>query len=144
MYLWVCLCLWMIPTSSPAQPDTMAIKIDTASQHEMPVFPGGPERLQAILAQNLVYPKNAKRDGIEGLVLVGFTIDTTGAVSGIHILRGIRKDIDQEAMRLAALLTGWQPGRLDGKPVPILYTLQVRFSMQDKRVVKRSAVKAGQ
>ena len=71
-----------------------------------PVFPGGVQNIYKIIEENLQYPKSAIKDKVGGKVITQFVVDTLGNVRDIEILKGIRQDIDDEAMRLIGLTNG--------------------------------------
>lgn len=88
--------------------------------------------MKSIIEENMHYPKSARKDRIGGRVVVQFTIDTSGVVADIQVVEGVRKDIDQEAMRLISLLKGWTPGTMDGKKVRVQYQLPLNFYPDNK------------
>ena len=97
-----------------------------------PVFPGGVQNIYKIIEENLQYPKSAIKDKVGGKVITQFVVDTLGNVRDIEILKGIRQDIDDEAMRLIGLLNGWTPGIQDGRKVKVRYVLPLTFFPSDK------------
>jgi protein TonB len=76
-----------------------------------------------------VYPAQAKREGIEGVVVVAVTIDAAGNVESVTVLRGLGFGLDESAMR-AVRETAWTPGSLDGRAVRTTRRLNIRFSLQ--------------
>jgi len=97
----------------------------------MPQFPGGQEQLFAFLRENIKYPKKARRDGIQGKVLIKFTIDTAGYVRDIIILQSLREDIDNAATKLISQMPRWTPGYQKGKAIPVQYNLPLNYSLTD-------------
>jgi hypothetical protein len=67
---------------------------------EMPVPPGGMEGFTKYLIENLKYPKAAKDNKVEGMVMVTFVVKSDGSVSKPEILRGIGEGCDEEALRV--------------------------------------------
>lgn len=96
-----------------------------------PQFKGGEARLFKILEANIVYPSEAKRDGVTGTVVVEFTVDTTGAATDIKIFQGVRLDINREAARVVGLLQDWTPATYNGRKVGVVYKLPIRFSLSN-------------
>jgi len=45
-----------------------------------PEFPGGVEKMYEYIGQNLVYPKTAQRDNIQGKVFVKFVVTKDGDI----------------------------------------------------------------
>ena len=78
----------------------------------------------------LKYPEKAKADGMQGRVLVQFTIGTDGAVSDVKLLRGVCEELDAEALRIISSSPKWEPGKQDGKPVPVSYIFPIVFKLK--------------
>lgn len=90
---------------------------------------GGYPALYDYLAAQLRYPEAARRDGVEGAVLVGFTINTEGAAKSIRVIRGLREDLDQEALRLIGQMPRWAPATINGQPVATQHTMPLTFQL---------------
>jgi len=56
--------------------------------HEIADFPGGMEGYLKFIKENLVYPKEAKENEIEGIVNIDFDIEEDGTVSNVKIPKG--------------------------------------------------------
>lgn len=94
-----------------------------------PSFRGGQQKLFEFLGNNLVYPKEAKEAGIEGVVFVEFYIEKDGTVCDSKVLRGIGYGCDEEALRVVGLMPKWSPGKQRGKAVRVRYTLPINFKL---------------
>jgi TonB family protein len=99
-------------------------------------YKGGNDRMFKILKKNIKYPEQAIKDSIGGTVYVYFTIDTAGHSTDIKIIKGVREDIDKEAIRCVDLLNEWIPGRNNGKKVNSHHILPIKFSLTDKNKAK--------
>ncbi|MBQ6080450.1 MAG: energy transducer TonB [Muribaculaceae bacterium] len=97
---------------------------------QMPQFPGGDEALLKYLSSHINYPPMAAEDGIQGRVIVQFVVDKTGRVGEVKLVRGVDKNLDNEAVRVCKLLPKFTPGRQNGQPVSVWYTLPVTFKLQ--------------
>ena len=97
-----------------------------------PEFPGGMEALYKYLAENIHYPEQAKKDGVQGRVFVRFVIEADGTVTGAEVLRGIGGGCDEEAVHVVKAMPKWKPGTVDGKPVRVQYNLPITFKLRDK------------
>jgi protein TonB len=95
----------------------------------MPVFPGGQQAMYDWISKNLVYPQEAIEDGMEGKVYVSFIIDMDGSISSPHIMRGIGKVCDIEAIRLVKSMPKWIPGKMNGKVVKVKQIVVVNFKL---------------
>lgn len=96
---------------------------------QKPEFPGGEAAMYRWLSENTVYPANAVNDSVEGRVVVEFEITTEGRTENARVLRGRHPDLDKEALRVVSAMPLWKPGRNNGYPVNVTYTLPVTFRM---------------
>jgi protein TonB len=97
---------------------------------EMPVFPGGDAALLRFLQENLRYPADALRKGIEGTVYVGFVINREGKVEKITVRNPIGGGLEEEAIRVVSEMPEWKPGRQNGQTVNVQYGVPVRFRIR--------------
>lgn len=95
----------------------------------MPTPPGGMEGWNKYLSNNLKYPTQARRMGIEGTVYVVFVVNTDGSIQDVDILRGIGGGCNEEAMRVVRNAPPWEPGRQRGRPVRVKMRLPIRFKL---------------
>ena len=98
----------------------------------MPKFQGSDDLTSFVMwvSQNVQYPAQAKEQGIGGRIIVQFVVDAEGRVapSSIELLKG--EDIlFAEAARVLALSPHWEPGTFEGKPVPVMFTIPLVFSL---------------
>ncbi len=94
-----------------------------------PRFPGGAPGIGELLGANLVYPKQASRNGTQGRVIVTFIIEKDGHLTDIKVARGIGDGCDEEAVRVIKLSPNWKPGYLSGIPVRVAFSVPVSFTM---------------
>jgi periplasmic protein TonB len=78
---------------------------------------GGYEAFYKYIKQELKYPSQARRMGVEGKVYVQFIIERDGSLSDVKIMKGIGAGCDEEAMRVISKSPHWQPGKQRGRPV---------------------------
>ena len=97
-----------------------------------PEFPGGMEAMYKYMAQNVHYPEQAKKDGIQGRVFVRFVIEADGSVTDAGVLRGIGGGCDEEALRVVNAMPKWKPGMQSDKPVRVHYTMPINFVLRAK------------
>ena len=100
------------------------------SVEQMPMFPGGEIELIKYLSQNIQYPPEAAKNNVQGRVILQFVVDKTGQVGEVKILRSVSEELDAEAVRVVKTLPKFEPGRQDGKPVSVWYTLPVSFNIR--------------
>ncbi len=83
--------------------------------------------LSVWLGSHLQYPPEAC---LQGTVVCQFIVEKDGSVGNVTVLRSIDPLLDKEAVRVIESMPKWAPGRKDGKPVRVKYTLPVRFQLQ--------------
>ncbi len=120
-------------TSAIAQTTPVTVA-DSARVYEkaeqMPEFPGGEMELKKFVGRNLRYTAPALRKRIEGEVYVKFIIDETGRVINPAVQKGIGYGCDEEAIRVIKTLPQFTPGKQNGKPVAVYYTVPVKFAIK--------------
>ncbi|MFO7370383.1 MAG: M56 family metallopeptidase [Bacteroidales bacterium] len=84
---------------------------------------------------NLVYPPEAKKEGISGQVFVVFKVNSSGKVSDIRIIRGLNPLLDKEAIRVVGLSPDWTPATKDGKNIDSEIGINIDFSLDNKEFV---------
>lgn len=97
---------------------------------QMPVFPGGESALIKFISDEVKYPDDAKKAGIQGKVIVSFVINKDGKVVNPKILRNVHSSIDQEALRVVKMMPQWKPGKNKGEIVSVQYTLPISFALK--------------
>lgn len=96
---------------------------------KMPEFPGGQAALLKYLASDVKYPKIAMENGIHGRVVASFVVEKDGSIRDVEIVKGVDPSLDQEAIRVLALMPNWIPGQQRGQNVAVKYTVPVTFSL---------------
>jgi protein TonB len=91
--------------------------------------PGGMSGWNKYLSDNLKYPTQARRMGVEGTVIVVFVINTDGTIQDVEVLRGIGGGCDEEAVKIVKNAPKWEPGKQRGKPVRTRMRLPIRFKL---------------
>jgi len=102
------------------------------SVEQMPDFVGGSAGLNKFIETNLVYPKKEKTDKIEGTVFCEFVVDANGKVTHPKVIRSIKDhpNFDAEVLNLLDKMPNWNPGKQNGKAVPVKFTLPVKFNLK--------------
>ena len=96
---------------------------------QMPSFMGNDDALYAFVSKNIIYPLKAKENNIEGRVVVRFIIEKDGNLSNIEILRKLGFGCDEEVIRLIKSMPKWFPGKQNGKPVRVHFTMPISFKL---------------
>ena len=98
---------------------------------QMPQFPGGDAALMKFLSNNINYPRVAMENGVQGRVIVQFIVTKNGSIGEVKIVRSVDRDLDNEAIRLCKSLPNFIPGKMNGKPVNVWYTLPITFKLNN-------------
>lgn len=96
---------------------------------DQPRYPGGTNALMTYLRDNIKYPAEAAKAGIQGKVIVQFVVGKDGTVRDVKPIRNISPELDAEAVRVVAAMPKWVPGYQRGEAVNVRYTLPVNFRM---------------
>ena len=97
---------------------------------KMPEFPGGETEMMKFIARTVKYPVVAQENGIQGRVIVTFTVDKTGKIVDPIIRKGVDPSLDQEAIRVVNAMPQWIPGEQKGQKVNVMYTVPITFRLQ--------------
>lgn len=98
---------------------------------QMPKFPGGDAELYKFIINNLNYPAMAIENNVQGRVVVQFVVTKDGSIGNVKVVRSVDRDLDNEAIRVCKKLPKFIPGKQNGQPVNVWYTLPVTFELQN-------------
>jgi protein TonB len=97
---------------------------------ETATFQGGLASLYAFIGQNMKYPKQARKLGVEGRVFIEFIINESGEVINPKVIQGIGAGCDAEALRaFKAANQAWTPAKHKGQLVKQKMVLPVSFKL---------------
>ena len=97
---------------------------------QMPEFPGGQTELLRWISEHIHYPIYAEKNGIQGRVICTFVVERDGSVTDIQVARSIDPSLDAEAVRVLSQMPNWNPGKQNGSPVRVKYTVPITFKLQ--------------
>lgn len=83
--------------------------------------------IMTYLGDNIQYPENAKRLGIEGKVIVRFVVNKNGRISDVEVVKNLSKECDDEAIRVISQMPPWEPARIDDEALETYETLPIVF-----------------
>ena len=89
-----------------------------------PVFSGNKEKW---FAEHAKLSESARKEGVHS-VTVWAVINEDGSVSGVRLMQGVRKELNDEAIRLVSSMPRWQAATKDGKKVKCLSLVRVNFA----------------
>jgi TonB family protein len=96
---------------------------------QQPQYPGGYEELLNLIRKKQQYPMEARKRGIEGKVVVQFVVSPEGVAGQFTVVESLGYGCDEAVLQTCQLMNRWQPGKLDGKPVPVQVSLPVVFKL---------------
>lgn len=108
---------------------------------QQPEFPGGMSALYKFIGQEMSYPEEARRMGIQGKVYVQFIVNKDGSVDAVNAFKAIGGGCEEEAVRVVKSLPNFSPGMQDGKPVYVRMILPMTFKLSgapEKKKKKKS------
>jgi protein TonB len=92
---------------------------------KMPIIKGG----FAAVGKKIKYPNIAKQMGMQGVVYIGFIVNSEGKVEDPKILKSVAKILDEEAIRVIEKEIEFEPGYQEGKAVPVRFVLPIKFKL---------------
>lgn len=90
---------------------------------------GGMTAFYEYIQQNLNYPEQARKLGIQGKVFVEFVVGPDGKLTQVKAVKGIGGGCDQEAERVISNSPEWQPGLQRGEAVNVRMILPITFKL---------------
>ena len=96
---------------------------------QLPEFPGGLSEYVKWLTKNLKYPEEARRQHLQGMVMVSFVINRDGSLTDIKVEKGVHPLLDNEALRVMKTMPKWKPGIQDDKPCRTLFAVPIIFKL---------------
>ena len=96
-----------------------------------PSFQGGSaNEFSRWVNEHLIYPEIARDNGVQGRVLISFTVDPKGRVKNVKVISGVDPSLDKEAVRVVSKSPRWEPGKQRNRPVAVTYNFPVIFQLQ--------------
>ncbi len=75
------------------------------------------------------YTESARKAGRQGIVVLRATIDRTGAVTDVRLVKPLGMGLDESAIT-AVRQWRFTPASMNGRPVPVFFQLTVTFSIR--------------
>jgi len=116
-------------TQVHADDTTKEVPASLAGVEVLPQFRGGQQEWAKFLSNNLIYPKEARENKVEGRVIVQFVVEKDGSITNISVLKGIGYGCDEAAMNAIKNSPKWAPGTQNGKEVRVQYVAPIVFAL---------------
>ena len=94
-----------------------------------PEFPGGELEMRKYIANHIVYPEYAKKNRIEGTVIVSFDVDHEGNVSGVGIVKSVHESLDNAAIEVIKSMPKWSPALYHNTKVRTSFDIPINFKL---------------
>ncbi|MDR0755168.1 MAG: energy transducer TonB [Prevotellaceae bacterium] len=105
--------------------------IPFAIVEEKPKFQGGDQNtFRNWVNSKINYPETAQENGVQGRVMLQFTVDKDGFVKNVKVVRKVDPDLDREAVRVVSASPKWTPGKQRTKNVAVVFNFPVVFQLQ--------------
>jgi len=112
---------------------------------DMPTFPGceseedkmerkkcAENKMLKFVYGNIKYPPIARKEGVEGRVILSYVVTKTGEITDVKALRGPSEELKLEANRVVESMPKWNPGKQRGQAVDVKYTLPIVFKIESR------------
>ena len=111
------------------------IKEDVITQ---PEFKGGIDKMYEYIAINFQYPDDAAKRSVSGKMEVEFTVEKTGSITYVGVLKGLDYSVDDEIVRLLKNMPKWIPATKNGEPVRYRVNMPITIRASRTRGLKSS------
>ncbi|MFC6996883.1 energy transducer TonB [Rufibacter roseus] len=139
LLFWTCISFYLLSLGSEVFGQTAPAKctstLDSLTNRQvytqvdsMPSFPGGLSEMFKFISKNIRYPSNT-RGCYEGFVVTSFVVEPDGKLTNAKILKSLFEPANLEVLRVLSLMPLWIPGKCQGKAVPTMYVIPVRFAL---------------
>lgn len=105
-----------------------------------PEFKGGIEKMYQYIADNFEYPDDAAKRSVNGKMEVEFTVEKSGDITYVGILKGLDYSIDEEVLRLLKGMPRWTPATKNG--VPVRYKVSMPITIRASRTKNQKSLSA--
>jgi protein TonB len=117
----------VVPVATEEHAEEVDEIFSIVEENALPI--GGMTSFYRYLVDNMKYPPQARRLGVEGKVTLQFVVDKNGSISDVTVLKGIGSGCDEEAIRVMKNAPPWSPGKQRGKPVKQRCIMPISFKM---------------
>ena len=113
------------PEAPPAEdPNLKRVTPEMAARPEI-----GTEDFFVYLKQNQKYPAKARKNQVQGRVMVEFVVEKDGSLSNLKVIQKMGSGLDEEAIRLIEKGPKWIPAQYNGQSIRQKMILPVIFQL---------------
>jgi TonB family protein len=104
-------------------------KFEYEQEYVSPEAKGGMLAFYQFVGQKIKYPKAARRNGIEGRVMLRMMVDEVGNLNNIFVMKGIGAGCDEECIRVVKAYPNWTPGKHKGQVFQTRLEFPIAFKL---------------
>lgn len=98
-----------------------------------PEYDGGLDEMFNFIKDNFQYPEDCEKRYVCGTIEIGFTIEKSGDMSSIYIIKGLEEAVDDELVRVFKAMPLWKPATRNGQPARYTVSMPVTLKISRKR-----------
>ncbi|MCB9334932.1 MAG: energy transducer TonB [Flavobacteriales bacterium] len=104
------------------------VNLDTIA----PSYKGGELAMYKYLSEKMTYPKESKKKGIQGIIIVNFLVLKDGTISKVHVANSdnSKEELEQEAIKVVSSMPKWIPAQCNGECINVSYNLPINFKLK--------------
>jgi TonB family protein len=121
---------WIVVAVTPMDPEAVEERIKRVEKIEVLTMDDRLEPPNRIRLVQPVFPEAARQEKRSGRIVLQAVIDTEGVPRAVRVLR-VPPGCEDLASASVEAVQQWryEPARIDGRPVPIYFTIQVEFTL---------------
>ncbi len=85
--------------------------------------------MAARVGSQIHYPEMARKNNIEGKVMVQFAVNEQGDLEEVMVLQSANKLLDDEALRVVTEMGKWTPARKHNRPARVYVSVPIDFQL---------------
>jgi TonB family protein len=97
---------------------------------ERAFYKGTKQELDEFAYRHLIYPKQAKKDGFKGIVIVLCTVTENGILEEAKVLKTSHDFLNDNALEFVKKIPAWNPSRNDGVPYKSKAIISINFGFR--------------
>jgi len=98
-----------------------------------PEYIYGKRELSNHILKTARYPKDAKKDKAEGIVMVQVVVEKDGSFTNPQVISSVHPLLDAEALRVVETLKCFIPGKVNKEPVRCFYQIPIAFEYKENK-----------
>lgn len=87
-------------------------------------------KMMKYMHKNIVYPQEAKEQGIQGVVTLSFILTKQGKIRSMYVVKGQPGGLTEAAIEIVGTMPQWSPAKLFGRPISRKINFPVNFELR--------------